>query len=310
MLVLHQMPEIVARQLLITPSVAIRDVTCLGTCRHAGPEECATSTHLVFPYRGLFVRHLGRDLALADASQALFFNPSEGYRVSHPVPGGDASLDIVISEPLLRELAPTSLLKPGATLAFAQQRLRIDPALHESVVLQRRSTGVTGVGTSEVVSMAVRAEEQPSPRLLCRVRPEPSPTRRAPNRPYEGAHCGSSHSSDRARDDRWPLRQQRTHVRAHARQYLQVAVLRQTSTSSPTSMPPPPQELAAGSSDSSPTSVPELEVDLFLSTSGSSRARASVRPGPCPSVRESAPQWSVAADPSRGRNRAASAPAD
>jgi AraC family transcriptional regulator len=36
----------------------------------------------------------------------LFFNVAEGYQVSHPVPGGDASLSLAIGEPMLRELAP------------------------------------------------------------------------------------------------------------------------------------------------------------------------------------------------------------
>ena len=80
-----------------------------------------------FPYRGVYVRHLGRDQAVAEANQVLFFNATEGYRVSHPVPGGDACLSLVISEPLLRELAPKALLRDGAGLAFRRQRLRIDP---------------------------------------------------------------------------------------------------------------------------------------------------------------------------------------
>ena len=46
------------------------------------------------------------DDAVAEANQVLFFNAGEGYRVSHPVAGGDASLTWSSSEPLLRELAP------------------------------------------------------------------------------------------------------------------------------------------------------------------------------------------------------------
>jgi len=46
----------------------------------------------VVSYRGVYVRHLGHDQAVAEANQVLFFNAAEGYRVSHPVPGGDASL--------------------------------------------------------------------------------------------------------------------------------------------------------------------------------------------------------------------------
>jgi AraC-like DNA-binding protein len=94
---------------------------------------------MVFPYRGVYVRHLGHDQAVAEANQVLFFNAAEGYRISHPVPGGDASLVLIISEPQLRELAPPVFLRDGATLAFRQQRLRIDPRAQALVALLRHS---------------------------------------------------------------------------------------------------------------------------------------------------------------------------
>ena len=80
----------------------------------------------MFSYRGVYVRHLGPDQAVAEANQVLFFNATEGYRVSHPVPGGDASLTLVISELQLREMAPRAFLRDGPALAFRRQRLRID----------------------------------------------------------------------------------------------------------------------------------------------------------------------------------------
>jgi AraC-like DNA-binding protein len=93
----------------------------------------------VFPYRGVYVRHLDNDQAVAEANQVLFFNATEGYRISHPVPGGDASLTLVISEPQLREMAPRAFLRGGAALAFRQQRLRIDPRAQALVALLRHS---------------------------------------------------------------------------------------------------------------------------------------------------------------------------
>ena len=85
------------------------------------------------------MRHLGSDQAVAEANQVLFFNPTEGYRVSHPVPGGDASLDLAVAEPLLHELAPRAFLRDGGTLAFRQQRRRIDPRTQALVALLRHS---------------------------------------------------------------------------------------------------------------------------------------------------------------------------
>ena len=133
------MSEFAVQELLRTPTVTVRDVYCRGSCRQQSAEECVSGTHVVFPYRGVFVRHLGQDQAVGEANQVLFFNADEGYRVSHPVAGGDTSLGLVFSEPLLRELVPRSLLRDGGTLAFRQHRLRIDPRAQALVALLRHS---------------------------------------------------------------------------------------------------------------------------------------------------------------------------
>jgi AraC-like DNA-binding protein len=133
------MAEIVARSLLRSETVAISDTHCQGTCRHPSVEEFTRTTQLVFAYRGVFVRHLGREPAIADANQVLFFNATEGYRVSHPVPGGDGSLSVIVSEPLLFELAPRALLRSSPTPAFHQQRLRIDARTQMLAALLRNS---------------------------------------------------------------------------------------------------------------------------------------------------------------------------
>ena len=135
---LANVPERTAEPLLKTPTVAIRDVRCLGGHTSSASESTA-ALHMVFPYRGVFVRHVGRDDAVAEANQVLFFNAGEDYRVSHPVAGGDACLDMEISEPLLRELTPRAFVRDGPELAFRQQRLRIDPRAQALVALLRHS---------------------------------------------------------------------------------------------------------------------------------------------------------------------------
>jgi AraC-like DNA-binding protein len=134
-----RVPEFVVHSLLKSPTVTIRDTYCQGSCRDQSAEECTTTTQLVFPYRGVYVRHVGYDQTVAEANQVLFFNTSESYRVSHPVPGGDGSLTVVISEPQLRELAPVTFLRAGAMLAFRRQRLRIDARAQVLVALLRHS---------------------------------------------------------------------------------------------------------------------------------------------------------------------------
>src|ERR1700677_2889234 len=134
-----RLPEFVVQSLLISPSVTIRDTNCQGSCWQQTAEECTTTTQLVFPYRGVYVRHVGNDQAVGEANQALFFNAFEGYRISHPVPGGDASLTLVISEAMLRELAPAGFLDDSTTLSFRRQRLRIDARTQALVALLRHS---------------------------------------------------------------------------------------------------------------------------------------------------------------------------
>lgn len=149
------MAEIDSQSLLTTPTVSIRDVSCQGSCKQHSEEECASTVHLVFPYRGVFVRHLGSDEAVAEANQVLFFNADEGYRVSHPITGGDASLDLVIGEEQLRELAPRTFLHDGSSLAFRLQRLRIDPRAQALVALLRHSLRLNVAESLEAESLAL-----------------------------------------------------------------------------------------------------------------------------------------------------------
>jgi len=91
----------------------------------------------VFPYRGVYVRHVGHNQTVAEANQVVFFNAAEGYRVSHPVLGGDGSLTLIISESMLRELTPVPLLRDGMTPEFRRSHLRIDAQTQALVMLLR-----------------------------------------------------------------------------------------------------------------------------------------------------------------------------
>ena len=77
------MSEFAVRSLLETRTVRVRDICCQGSCRQPSGEESVNATELVFPYRGVYVRHLATDEAVAEANQVLFFNAGETYRVSH-----------------------------------------------------------------------------------------------------------------------------------------------------------------------------------------------------------------------------------
>lgn len=131
------MSDFEVHRLLQTDSLTVRHVRCASTCRHRTPEECASATHLVFAYRGVYLRHVGSEQAVADANHVLFFNAGEGYQISHPVDGGDRSLVLELSENLLRELVPAPLLISSGRLAFRRQHQRIDPRAQALVALLR-----------------------------------------------------------------------------------------------------------------------------------------------------------------------------
>lgn len=125
--------------LLETELVTVWDVMCDGACRHLSEEETASNTCFVFPYRGVFMRHIGDDEAVAEASQVLFFNKGDIYQISHPVEGGDASISISLPDALLDEVVPDAHRRPGEKFAFNKQRLGIDARAQAQVALLRHS---------------------------------------------------------------------------------------------------------------------------------------------------------------------------
>jgi AraC family transcriptional regulator len=165
------MSEFDTRPLLLSDTVAIRDVVCEGTCKHKSGEEVVTATHLVFPYRGIYVRHVGRAEAIADANQVVLFNEDESYRISHPVDGGDSSLSIGASPATLLELAPADYLTKGRA-AFNRSRLRIDEGVQALTALLRHSLSLGVIDTLEAETLALvllrRALNERTSRVVAR----------------------------------------------------------------------------------------------------------------------------------------------
>jgi AraC-like DNA-binding protein len=159
--------DLAVHELLATPTVTLLDVECAGTCRERSAEDSVEDTQLVFPYRGVYVRHLRRRGdggergdevdSVAEANQVLFFNAGEPYSVSHPVPGGDASLVLILEDALLREIAPPELVRDeaGHALTFRPHRLRIDPRAQSLVALLRHSLWQGVAETLEAESLAL-----------------------------------------------------------------------------------------------------------------------------------------------------------
>jgi len=125
--------------LLRTDTVVVWDTVCDGSGDHASDAPWSAAPHLVFPYRGLWVRHDGDELAVAEAGQVLLSNAHVDYRTHHPVQGGDASLVVQVEETMLRELTPLALMRDAEAFAFAEQRLRLDARASALVAMLRHS---------------------------------------------------------------------------------------------------------------------------------------------------------------------------
>jgi AraC-like DNA-binding protein len=147
--------DISVRLLLHTKTMALRDMVCRGKCRHRSAEECSTATHIVFLYRGAYIRHVGRSDTVADGNQVLFFNESESYRISHPIEGGDACISLAMDDTLLRELLPKEHVRAQGPLAFAEHRLRIDSDTQALAAQLRHGLALQITETLEAETMAL-----------------------------------------------------------------------------------------------------------------------------------------------------------
>jgi hypothetical protein len=149
------MSEFATQPLLITDTASVWDVVCHGRCRHRSAEESVAATHMVFPYRGVYVHHVGRSETVAESNQVVFLNAEESYHISHPVSGGDASLSLTVSEQMLKELAPKSYLRTKGPVAFNRSRLRIDPRAQALVALLRHSLSLGVIETLEAETLTL-----------------------------------------------------------------------------------------------------------------------------------------------------------
>jgi AraC family transcriptional regulator len=149
------MAEFDALALLSTQSVAVWDVSCPGHVRQPADEECATSTHLIYPYRGVYVHHVGGRHTVVEASQVLFINEDEPYRVSHPIDGGDSTLSIRVEPQALMELAPARRRHASGRAAFDRSGVRADNHVQRlaATVRQRLHRGTVDALEAEELTL-------------------------------------------------------------------------------------------------------------------------------------------------------------
>jgi AraC family transcriptional regulator len=143
--------------LLSTEVVSVWDVACPGACTSLSDEECADTTQFVFPYLGVYLRHVGRTESVAEPIQVVIFNAGEVYRVSHPVDGGDSCLSIEPTAQTLLELAPDELLRGSeqASLKRSQVRIAAHTQALAATLRHRLNRGAVGVMEAETMTLAL-----------------------------------------------------------------------------------------------------------------------------------------------------------
>ena len=95
-------PGVAVNVLFRSATVTIQDWCCRGADRNA--EEAAQGHVVAVTRRGAYLRQIGRDRVFADSGTAVFFEPGQPYRVSHPVQGGDLCTLFVLPPEGVRQL--------------------------------------------------------------------------------------------------------------------------------------------------------------------------------------------------------------
>jgi AraC-like DNA-binding protein len=110
------------------PVALVEDVRAQGALSDSNGEAFSAQFQVAFPYRGLFIWHVGGDEVVGDANQALFVTGGEGYRMSYPVEGGYAELIVTPADCIIAELSQ-AVGALGAHALFRQRSRRLNPSL-------------------------------------------------------------------------------------------------------------------------------------------------------------------------------------
>ena len=156
-------------------AVTIVDLPCAGHDTVRGEEEHTPTHEVVVPRRGAYLREVNGEIGWVDAGTVTFGHPAEGYRVRHPVPGGDVCTIFALSPHAARELL-------GPEAQFPQAQAPLDGRAY---LLHRLALGAARAGERRP-GAGLAAEEYAAAFLQEALAPW-SPPRPAPRRGAEHA---------------------------------------------------------------------------------------------------------------------------
>lgn len=105
-------------QLFATDTVTVRDIRCAAPRGGCGAERGDEGAHIALVRRGAFAYHPGNRRHHADPITALFHCARHGYRISHPVDGGDRCTVIACAPGLDEEVFGRDAIE-GRRVEFA-----------------------------------------------------------------------------------------------------------------------------------------------------------------------------------------------
>jgi AraC-like DNA-binding protein len=119
-----------SRTRLLDPSIArVEDVRCDGVQYGKTAEGFCAEYQVCFPYRGVFVWHVGGDDVVGDPNQVIFVRGGESYQMSGPVPCGYAELIISPDINVLSEVAHVDGSRLFDNPLFRRRYWRASPLL-------------------------------------------------------------------------------------------------------------------------------------------------------------------------------------
>lgn len=115
---------------LLTSRIGIvEDVVCPRSGRRPGAEAFSPEYQVAFPYRGVFVWHVGGDEVIGDTNQVLFVTGGEAYRASDPRELGYAELIVTPAMSVLAEITEADGFAPAEHPLFRRRSMRATPDL-------------------------------------------------------------------------------------------------------------------------------------------------------------------------------------
>jgi AraC family transcriptional regulator len=132
--------------LLSSPVGLVEDVLCAGSRRASNIEDFSPDFQVAFPYRGVFIWHVGQDAVVGDPNQILFVTGGEAYHATDPRPGGYAELIITPDITVLSELTEAAGFAPDEHPLFRARSCRVSPGLQRMCArLLHRASGENGL---------------------------------------------------------------------------------------------------------------------------------------------------------------------